>query len=166
MDLLAEEAGELQRRLRAGTVSVRDRRRSEIILLSAAGLTQQQIADQLGKTVAYVSMLETGEKLPSLDLVRNLSEALAYPNDQLLLLKVRVDTRMHDDDRQGKSRIADQARAAECHSRYFEVENDLHERLEAPAHNFGDRRGPCRLARRQHALLRDAQGASRATERR
>jgi transposase len=46
--LQPEEEAELQRRLRAGTVSVRDRRRSEIILLSAEGLTQQQIADRVG----------------------------------------------------------------------------------------------------------------------
>ena len=48
IELQPEEAGELQRRLRAGTVSVRDRRRSEIILLSAEGLTQQQIAERMG----------------------------------------------------------------------------------------------------------------------
>jgi DNA-binding NarL/FixJ family response regulator len=33
---------------RATTVSVRDRRRAEIIVLSAQGLTQQRIAEQLG----------------------------------------------------------------------------------------------------------------------
>jgi len=43
-----EEAEELGRRARATTVSVRDRRRAEIILLSAQGLTQQRIAEQLG----------------------------------------------------------------------------------------------------------------------
>ena len=43
-----EEAEELGRRALATTVSVRDRRRAEIILLSAQGLTQQRIADQLG----------------------------------------------------------------------------------------------------------------------
>src|SRR6266478_9484086 len=48
IELRPEEARELQRRLRAGTVSVRDRRRSEIILLSAAGLTQRQIAERMG----------------------------------------------------------------------------------------------------------------------
>src|SRR6266853_100848 len=42
------EAGELRRRVRASTVSMRDRRRSEIILLSAAGMTQQQIAERMG----------------------------------------------------------------------------------------------------------------------
>src|SRR6201987_3694153 len=48
IELQPEEAGELRRRVRASTVSVRDRRRSEIVLLSAEGLTQQQIAERLG----------------------------------------------------------------------------------------------------------------------
>src|ERR1700741_5485692 len=48
MELAVEEAEELGRRARATTVSVRDRRRAEIILLSAQGLTQQRIAEQLG----------------------------------------------------------------------------------------------------------------------
>ena len=46
--LAAEEAEELSRRARATTVSVRDRRRAEIIVLSAQGLTEQRIAEQLG----------------------------------------------------------------------------------------------------------------------
>ena len=48
IELAREEAEELGRRARATTVSVRDRRRAEIILLSAQGLTQQRIAEQLG----------------------------------------------------------------------------------------------------------------------
>ena len=53
--LQPEEAEELRRRARARTISVRDRRRSEIILLSAQGLTQRQIAEQLG-----ISRLQVG----------------------------------------------------------------------------------------------------------
>ena len=48
IELAAGEAEELSRRARATTVSVRDRRRAEIIVLSAQGLTQQRIAEQLG----------------------------------------------------------------------------------------------------------------------
>src|SRR5246127_6011496 len=48
IELAAEEAEELSRRARATAVSVRDRRRAEIIVLSAQGLTQQRIAEQLG----------------------------------------------------------------------------------------------------------------------
>src|ERR1700687_5794376 len=45
IELALEEAEELGRRTRATTVSVRDRRRAEIIVLSAQGLTQQRIAE-------------------------------------------------------------------------------------------------------------------------
>lgn len=48
IELAVDEAEELSRRSRATTVSVRDRRRAEIILLSAQGVTQQRIAEQLG----------------------------------------------------------------------------------------------------------------------
>src|SRR6201984_597474 len=48
IELAAEEAEELSRRARATTVSVRDRQRAEIIVLSTQGLTQQRIAEQLG----------------------------------------------------------------------------------------------------------------------
>jgi DNA-directed RNA polymerase specialized sigma24 family protein len=48
IELALEEAEELGRRARATTVSVRDRWRAEIILLSAQGATQQRIAEQLG----------------------------------------------------------------------------------------------------------------------
>src|SRR5271163_1933403 len=48
IELAPEEAEELSRRAHATTVSVRDRRRAEIILLSVQGLTQQRIAEQLG----------------------------------------------------------------------------------------------------------------------
>src|SRR5690242_6216229 len=48
IELAAEEAEELSRRARATSVSVRDRQRAEIIVLSAQGVTQQRIAEQLG----------------------------------------------------------------------------------------------------------------------
>src|SRR5437764_14490913 len=48
IELAPEEAEELSRRARATTVSVRDRQRAEIIVLSAQGQTQQRIAEQLG----------------------------------------------------------------------------------------------------------------------
>src|SRR5882724_552130 len=48
IELRLEEGAELNRRVRATTVSVRDRQRAEIILLSAQGLTQQRIAERMG----------------------------------------------------------------------------------------------------------------------
>src|ERR1700720_730278 len=44
----AEESGELQRRIKATTVTVRDRQRAEIIVLSAAGISQDQTASRVG----------------------------------------------------------------------------------------------------------------------
>jgi transposase len=48
IELAPEEGEELSRRARATTVSVRDRQRAEIIVLSAQGLIQERIAEQLG----------------------------------------------------------------------------------------------------------------------
>src|ERR1700719_1827469 len=48
IELAPEEAEELSRCARATTVPVRDRQRAEIIVLSAQGLAQQRIAEQLG----------------------------------------------------------------------------------------------------------------------
>lgn len=50
-----QEKRELNRRMRADTVSVRDRRRAHIILLAASGLTQEQIAAEVGVTRVTVS---------------------------------------------------------------------------------------------------------------
>jgi len=46
--LTAEESRELQRRMKATTVTVRDRQRAEIIVLSATGISQEQIAARVG----------------------------------------------------------------------------------------------------------------------
>ena len=45
-----EEARELNKRLRASTVSVRDRQRAQIILLAADGHTQERIGETVGVT--------------------------------------------------------------------------------------------------------------------
>jgi transposase len=48
IELDGEERGELHRRVRGTTVAVRDRQRAEIILLSADGVSQDQIASRVG----------------------------------------------------------------------------------------------------------------------
>lgn len=48
--LTGEEKRELSRRLRASTVSVRDRQRAQIILLAAEGHTQEAIGAKAGVT--------------------------------------------------------------------------------------------------------------------
>jgi transposase len=44
----AEETRELERRIHATTVAVRDRQRAEIVVLSAAGMRQDRIASRVG----------------------------------------------------------------------------------------------------------------------
>ena len=53
--LTEEEKRELNRRLRASTVSVRDRQRAQIILLAAEGHTQEAIGAKAGVTRVTVS---------------------------------------------------------------------------------------------------------------
>ncbi len=64
------ERQELQRRMRATTIAVRDRQRAQIILLRADGMTQGQIGTQLG--VSRVTVNDwcrrfVGQRLAGLD---------------------------------------------------------------------------------------------------
>ena len=51
----AEEGRELERRINATTVAVRDRQRGEIVVLSAAGMPQDRIAARVGVSRVTVS---------------------------------------------------------------------------------------------------------------
>jgi transposase len=50
-----EESRELERRIEAPTVAVRDRQRAEMVVLSAAGVSQDQIASRVGVSRVTVS---------------------------------------------------------------------------------------------------------------
>ena len=54
--LSGEERGELERRINATTVAVRDRQRAEIVVLSAAGVSQHQIAARVGVSRVTVNL--------------------------------------------------------------------------------------------------------------
>ena len=55
IELGAGEALELNRRVKASTVAVRDRQRAQIILLAATGLSQEKVAAQVGVTRVTVN---------------------------------------------------------------------------------------------------------------
>jgi transposase len=55
IELQVGEEAELRRRVAASTVSVRNRQRAEIVLLSAQGLTQEQVAERTGLSRAAVN---------------------------------------------------------------------------------------------------------------
>src|SRR5215472_6951402 len=54
--LSGQESGELERRIYASTVAVRDRQRAEIVVLSAAGISQHQIAARVGVSRVTVNL--------------------------------------------------------------------------------------------------------------
>ena len=54
--LSGEESSELERRINASTVAVRDRQRAEIVVLSAAGVPQHQIATRVGVSRVTVNL--------------------------------------------------------------------------------------------------------------
>ena len=55
LDLLPDEESELRRRLRAAKTTQRDLLRARIVLLRSAGLSQRQVAAELGTTVVTVN---------------------------------------------------------------------------------------------------------------
>ena len=55
VELQAEEALELSKRVKASTVSFRDRQRAQIILLAATGLSQEKVAQRVGVTRVTVN---------------------------------------------------------------------------------------------------------------
>jgi transcriptional regulator with XRE-family HTH domain len=61
------------------------------------GLTQQQLADQLKVTVAYLSRLENGHRGISIPNLNALAEILAVPSSVIALLATRMDSNLEDD---------------------------------------------------------------------
>jgi transcriptional regulator with XRE-family HTH domain len=52
----------------------------------AKGLTQREVASQTGLTVNYLSLLENGQRGPSMDVVNKLANALRVPAEFILFL--------------------------------------------------------------------------------
>jgi transcriptional regulator with XRE-family HTH domain len=66
---------------------VSPKRLSRVIktLRQEKGLSQKALAEQVGVTDAYITMLETGKrKNPSLDILKKLAKALGVPVTELL----------------------------------------------------------------------------------
>jgi len=66
----AAESRELERRINATTAAVRDRQRAEIVVLSAAGMSQEQIARRVGLsrvTVSHSCQRFLASRLPGLE---------------------------------------------------------------------------------------------------
>jgi transcriptional regulator with XRE-family HTH domain len=49
------------------------------LMRTASGLRQKEIADQLGVTANYISLIENGKREPSVAFLRHLAKALGVP---------------------------------------------------------------------------------------
>lgn len=58
-------------------------RKKLIVLRKEKGLTQRQVADQLGVTRSFYGMIETGDRNPTLDLARRIAELFGTSVDEL-----------------------------------------------------------------------------------
>jgi transcriptional regulator with XRE-family HTH domain len=63
------------------------------ILRTAAGLRQTDLAERVGVTPSYLSLVESGRRSPSLRLLRRTSEALRIPLGLFLLWGEDADPR-------------------------------------------------------------------------
>jgi transposase len=88
--LTDEERTELERRLRAGTTSHRDRRRAEVVLLAADGVPGSRIAPRVGLSPQSVSKWRLRFRdygLPGLEDAERSGRPLVYgPTDRLVLM--------------------------------------------------------------------------------
>lgn len=52
----------------------------------ASNCTQRQLAEKVGVTSNYISLLENGERIPSVDLLEAIGKELGVPSSVLLVL--------------------------------------------------------------------------------
>jgi len=68
------------------------------ILRQARGVAMTDLAQRAGVSVAYLSLIESGKREPSLDVAKRISSALNVPNDLLLLLGSSSSSTLRSDD--------------------------------------------------------------------
>ncbi len=56
------------------------------VVRTARGYTQQQLAEKIQRDASYISMIETGRRLPSLLVLEDIAKALSMPLYLMLLL--------------------------------------------------------------------------------
>ena len=57
----------------------------------ASNFTQQQLAEKVGETSNYISLLENGEQIPSVDLLESIGKELGVPSSVLLVLGTNIE---------------------------------------------------------------------------
>lgn len=97
------------------------------IIRQAKGLRASALADSARISVGYLSLIENGEKQPSIAVLDRLSEALDVPSEVLILLASPLSGSLRSTDR-GASDLAGAVR------RLASAERRLASRLRKPGH--------------------------------
>lgn len=56
------------------------------IIRSARGLSQKELSELIGYTPAYISRIEKGTRIPSIDVLQRISDRLGIPMHLIMLL--------------------------------------------------------------------------------
>lgn len=110
------------------------------ILRQAKALKLTQLASNSGISVAYLSLVENGERQPSLDVIRRLSKALGIPSEALVLIGMGENSDL-------VSENAGATEIAETVARLMEIECKLGRLLNTEATGATKKRGTRRHRR-------------------
>lgn len=61
------------------------------VIRAAKGMSQKELAEQIGKTPSYISRIESGARTPSLDVIDTICDRLEIPVSLFMLLGKKYD---------------------------------------------------------------------------
>jgi len=91
------------------------------ILRKARGQKQSDLARAAGISVPMVSLLEAGERQPSLSVLRRLAKALGIPSEALILMALSKEESLHSQDPATRDMADSVRRLAEAEERLSET---------------------------------------------
>ena len=103
------------------------------ILRQAKALKLSELASDSGISIAFLSLLESGQRQPSLDVIRRLSKSLGVPSEALVLMGM-------GDDSDLSSGKADTTAIADTVNRLIDIESKLGRMLNTEASDATKRR--------------------------
>lgn len=102
------------------------------ILRAAKDMRLGQLAKSASVSTAYLSLVENGERRPSLDVLQRVADALGIPPEALVILAVSPTGSLHSSDR-ATQRLTASLRKME------DAENSLRQKLEREFPNRGSK---------------------------
>jgi transcriptional regulator with XRE-family HTH domain len=76
------------------------------IVRAAKGMRLSTLADNAGVSIPFLSLVENGERQPSLDVLRRLANALRIPPEVLIILAQPANGRLQSEDQVSQALVA------------------------------------------------------------